>query len=95
MNIAIIVSCATSLPQVIAKSKTHLHSTASSLRRRLASLVGSENVSRKPSNEVRMEDLDLDSFCELRDSAAPVVVVSSTTWVHSAKKSPSGSVDAI
>lgn len=95
MNIAIIVSCATSLPQAFEKTKIYLHSTASSLRRRLASLAGSESVLRKPSNEMRTEDLDLDPFCELRDATAPGVVVSSTTWVHSTKKPPSESVDVV
>lgn len=67
MNIAIMVSCASSLPQFLVKAKLYLHSTTSSLHKRMLSWVVTRSMSKKQSNE--MNDLDsnlsLDSYCVL------------------------------
>lgn len=80
MNVAIMVSCATSLPQFTMRTKMYLHSTTSSLRKRFMTMRGSRNVSRKSSNELRTQDLELDSYLELRDFPT---AVAPATGVHS------------
>lgn len=65
MNIAIMVSCASSVPQFCAKTKLHLHATAASLRKWKLSLVGKKGVPKKQSNgqDFLDSDISLDSYC--------------------------------
>lgn len=59
------VSCASSMPSFFVKTKLYLHTTTSSIRRRMISLVGTRSLSKKRSTErdsFDPKDIGLDSY---------------------------------
>lgn len=63
MNVAIMVSCAASLPSFFVKTNIYLRSATSSLRNRILSFVELRSISRRSS----VEREDLDPYIEIQE----------------------------